>query len=336
MKIFDTYNGQPVHEITIATAAISVTISDLGATVRDIVVADKNGASTHVALAVNDAATMVGNSGYMGSVVGRCGNRIGDGGFTLNGKRYDLYRNDGQAHLHGGKNGFNKKVFSVEQLTETSVTLACHSEDGEENYPGNLDMKVRYTVDDGSLSIEYFAKCDADTIFSPTNHAYFNLNGDGNGTVDNLEMQIFAEGFVSVDKNLLPTGIRLVKDGDPFDFRRPKAIGKDIGADDEQLRLAGGYDHNFCLGLGGSHACKVYSPLTGIVMDVYTDRPGVQFYSGNFLDNLHGRHIYNRRSGFCLETQGYPNAANVGLFPSAVLKKDAEFYSKTTYAFSVK
>lgn len=336
MKLFDTYNGQAVHEITLKSDLLSVTIRTLGATISDITTSDRDGNPVHVALSVNDAEAMVGDCGYMGAIIGRCGNRMGGGGFTLNGKRYNVFNNADNAHLHGGKDGFNKKVFSVLEISEQTALFGCSSDDGEEGYPGNLGLQVRYTVDGASLSIEYFARCDEDTIFNPTNHVYFNLNGEGNGNIENTIMQIYADAFLTVSEALLPNGMRLLTDGDPFDFRTPKAIGRDINMDDKQIHIVGGYDHNYCLGLGDEHAATAYCEENGVVLDVYTDRPGVQFYTGNFLNGVQGKHLYNKRAGFCLETQTYPNAANVACFPTAVLKKGDEFYSKTVYAFSVK
>lgn len=332
MNSFGIYNGRDVGLVTISDG-IKVTLCTLGATICDISVPVSDALDVHVALGMPDAETLAQHGSYMGSVVGRVGNRISGGGFTLNGKRYALYNNDGLCSLHGGKHGFNDKIFDIVDCTEDSVTFAYTSVDGEEGYPGNLTLTVKYTVVGARLAIEYSAVCDQDTIFSPTNHAYFNLNGEGNGTVLNHEMQIFADNFVAVKQNLIPTGVVSV-DGTPFDFRKAKTIGRDIDADDEQLAVAGGYDHNYCL--NGTHAACVYSSVTGIQMDVYSDRPGVQFYSGNFMCNMPGNHVYNKRDGFCLETQGYPDAINNPTFPSAVLKKDEKFYSKTEYVFSVK
>lgn len=332
MNSYGKYNGQEVSLVTISDG-IKVTIATLGATICDISVPVSGTLDVHVALGMPDAQSLASHGSYMGSVVGRVGNRISGGGFTLNGKNYTLVNNDGAAHLHGGRNGFNKKIFDIVDATSDSVTLACHSADGEEGYPGNLDLTVKYTVVGTRLAIEYSAHCDADTIFSPTNHAYFNLNGEGNGDVLNHVMTINADNFTTVKANLIPTGIASV-DGTVFDFRKGKAIGADIDADDEQLKIAGGFDHNFCL--NGVHAANVYSPVTGITMDVYTDRPGVQFYSGNFMRNMPGNHVYNKHDGFCLETQGYPDAIHNPSFPSVVLKKGEEFYSKTEYVFGIK
>lgn len=332
MNSFGKYNNTDIGLVTISDG-IKVTLCTLGATICDISVPVSGTLDVHVALSMPDAESLARYGSYMGSVVGRCGNRISGGGFTLDGKRYTLYNNDGLCSLHGGKHGFNSKVFDIVDATEDSVTFSLVSPDGEEGYPGTLSLTVKYTVVGTHLAIEYTAHCDKDTVFSPTNHAYFNLGGEGNGDILDHVMQINADSYVTVKKNLIPTGIAPV-DGTPFDFRTPKAIGRDIEADDEQLQIAGGYDHNCCL--NGEHAATVYSPVSGITMDVYTDRPGVQFYSGNFMNNIPGNHVYNRRTGFCLETQGYPDAINNPDFPSPVLKKGEEFYSKTEYVFSVK
>lgn len=245
-----------------------------------------------------------------------------------------LALNDGgKAHLHGGLVGFNQKNFTAKEQNG-SLLLTCFSPDGEEGYLAGLTLTVQYTVKGKSLIIEYFAESDGTTIFNPTNHAYFNMNGENNGSILDNVLQLNADKYLPTDEKLIPTGEERNVEGTPFDFRQPKPIGRDIGAEDAQLATAGGYDHNFCL--TDEHFAVVYSEKTGIQMDCYTDRPGVQFYSGNFMGGAVGKSQYHKRSGFGLETQLYPDSINKPHWRSPVLKKEEKFYSKTEYRFSVK
>ncbi len=212
------------------------------------------------------------------------------------------------------------------------MLLSTVSADGEENYPSNLEFTVKYTVIGTSLVIEYFAKSDGDTVFNPTNHTYFNLDGEGSGSVLDTVVQINAETYLPVDNNLIPIGEEQSVFGTPFDFTAPKAIGRDITASCSQLKIAGGYDHNFCL--KGEHAVRAYSQKSGITLDCFTDMPGVQFYTGNFLQEK-GKSNYQPRDGFCLETQFFPNAINNPQWKQPILKNGEQFYSKTRYVFGV-
>ena len=331
-QYLQTYNGKQVHLYTL-TDKISATISTFGATVTSLLVPDKKGKMVDVALGMTNVEDMIYKGSYMGAVVGRCGNRICDGKFVIEGKQYKVACNDGgKAHLHGGNVGFDKRVWDAEEGAN-SVTFSLYSPDGQEGYPGNLQISVKYSVVGSKLIIEYFGKTDKTTIFNPTNHTYFNLSGENDGSILDNQMQIFADSYLAVDGNLIPTS-RVNVEGTPFDFRTSKPIGQDIKQDYAQLGIAGGYDHNFCL--NGNHAAKVYSPKTGIVMDVFTDMPGVQFYSGNFLTGPVGKSKYEKHAGFCLETQYFPNAINNAEYASPLLRADEEAYSKTSYEFSVK
>lgn len=326
---FDVYRGEQIYKYTL-TDKISVEVVTLGATLLAIRVPNSAHTQTDVLLGLTNSADIAASQAYMGSVVGRCANRIAYGKFTLDGKQYQLAQNNGKNHLHGGVVGFNQKVYKA-QVQGDSLVLSCESPDGEENYPSNLNFTVQYTVKGSTLIIDYFAETDGKTLFNPTNHAYFNL--DGGADIYGNVLQIFADAYLPIDGNLIPTGeIRPVL-GTAFDFSEPKEIGKDIGAADEQLLTAGGYDHNFCL--SGEHAARAYSPKTGIVMDCFTDRPGVQFYTGNFL-NERGKATYNRRAGFCLETQCYPDAINHPDWLQPIVEKGKKFHSQTRYEFSVK
>lgn len=329
----ENYNGEEIYTYTISDG-IEVDISTLGATLLSIRTPDKCGNMTDVLLGFGTADEMIHKSSYMGAVVGRIGNRIGNGVFELDGKKYQLALNDGgKAHLHGGNVGFNQKNF-VAKEENGSLLLTYVSPDGEEGYPAQLELTVKYTVNDKTLVIEYFAESNGNTIFSPTNHAYFNLNGENDGSILDNVMQIKADKYLPVDTALIPTSEERDLTGTPFDFRTAKKIGTDLEAVDEQLTIAGGYDHNFCL--SDSHFATVYSEKTGIQMDCFTDRPGVQFYSGNFLSGEVGKSQYNKRAGFCLETQLYPDAINKPQWQSPILKSGEKFYSKTEYKFSVK
>ncbi len=332
-KIFqENYDGKDIYKFAIKNG-VEIEISTLGATLLSLKTPDKSGKLTDVLLGFTRADDMLKKSSYMGATVGRFANRICGGRFTLNGKEYRLdLNNGGKAHLHGGYKGFNSRVFDAE-IGEDSVSFSYVSSDGEENYPAELRFTVKYTVKDGGVKIEYFAESDGDTLFNPTNHSYFNLNGENDGDISDNVLKIYADAFLPVDENLIPTGeVRKVKNT-PFDFTEFKPIGRDIDEKDEQLIIAGGYDHNFCL--SGNRAATAYSVKTGIVMDCFTDRPGVQFYSGNSLKGNAGKSVYNRRSGFCLETQFYPDSVNRPEWKSPVLRKGEKFYSRTEYRFSV-
>lgn len=332
---FDTYKGREITAYLLSDK-IDVLVCNFGATVLSIKVPDSNGNKVDVALNMTNVADIIEHGDYMGAVVGRCGNRIEDGRFTLNGETYQLAKNDhGVAHLHGGDVGFNQKIFNVTVDEATnSVLMEYVSPDGEEGYPGTLKFGVRYTVKGSSLAIDYYGECDKDTVLNPTNHTYFNLNGEDDGSILDNVLQIRADSYLEVNKYLIPVKKSAVA-GTPFDFNEPKAIGDDIEEDFEQLLIAGGYDHNYCL--NDYNAATVYSPGTGICMDVFTDCCGMQFYTGNFLEGQTGKSTYEANSGFCLETQYYPNAINIKNeeVEKPILRAGDKFHSRTQYVFSI-
>ncbi|MBQ8892897.1 MAG: galactose mutarotase [Clostridia bacterium] len=311
---------------------LDVSILTYGATLQSICYK-----GTDVCLGYNDLEGYQTMTGYLGATVGRYANRIAGGKFTLNGKTYDVGCNEaGRGHLHGGKIGLDKKIWRAETLGGNALKMTTSLADGEEGYPGNMQISVTFTVEGNDLRIAYEATADADTVFNPTNHCYFNLNGQDGAPTTNHILQINASAYTPVDELLIPTGeIRPVQ-GTPFDFTVPKPIGRDIAAEDPQIQLAGGFDHNFVLpGEGLRQAAVAVSPVTGIQMECYTDMPAVQYYSGCCLDNPVGKSgAMGQFQGFCLETQTYPDAPNHPSFPSATLKAGEIFRSVTEYRFS--
>jgi aldose 1-epimerase len=280
---------------------------------------------------------------YLGCTAGRFANRIAKGKFRLNGKEYVLAQNNGENHLHGGIKGFDKKMWKAEDATSSEgegMAFSYVSPDGEEGYPGTLSVQVVYRwTADNALHIEYRAATDKDTVVNLTNHSYFNLAGEGSGDVLSHEMQIFADRFTPVDGGAIPTGeLRSVR-GTPLDFTEPHRIGERIEDPYEQMGIGGGYDHNFVLGSATRElalAARVHERASGRVMEVQTTEPGMQFYSGNFLDgSISGKsgRPYTRRTGFCLETQHFPDSPNHPEFPSTVLRPGQEYRSFTVYRF---
>ena len=341
--VFDKLaDGTAVEQYTLYSGGISCEILTYGGTVRSLKVPDKNGNVVDVMLGFDSINGYVGQDGYIGALVGRYANRIGGSSFQLGGKNYALYSNDGKNHLHGGKNGFDKQIWQVEAATENTLKLALFSPDGQEGYPGNLQVKVTYTLCNNALTVEYRAQSDRDTICNLTNHAYFNLSGHSSGTAEDNFIQIFADYYTPTDSESITTGEIAKVDNTPMDLRKPLKIGQYADSEFQQLKWAGGYDHNWCInGEAGTmrHAATAWAEDTGIMMKTYTDQAGVQFYCGNYINNFpkgKGGADYVKRSGFCLETQCYPDTPNHSNFPSAVLKAGEVYSHKTTYAFEIK
>ena len=333
--LFGNINGQDVYEYTLDNGVIQVGILTYGGTIRSINLPNKNGGYTDIALGYDTLEEYLSNGGYIGALIGRVANRIYQGKFTLNGVEYQVGVNDGCNSLHGGFNGFDKKIWK-DTVEGNSLVLRCESFDMEEGYPGNLKVTVVYTLtSDNALDIEYFAECDKDCPVSLTNHVYFNLNGAGNDVL-NTQLSILADSITPVNEDFVPVGNYLQVENTPFDFNTPKEIGKDINCDNKVLKICGGYDVNYVTrGSGFRKISTAYSPLTGITLETYTDQPGVQLYTGNFLDGINGKNgaKYNKNHAFCLETQGFPNAVNCPQYPSIILKNGEKLYSKTTYKF---
>ncbi|MBO4539957.1 MAG: galactose mutarotase [Clostridia bacterium] len=312
-------------------------VSTYGARIHKILVEDKKGNFIDVVAGFENAEDFMGDNPYFNAVIGRVANRIGGARFTLNGKEYLLFKNDGKNSLHGGKEGFDRKIWTAEIVDENAVKMNYFSPDGEESYPGNLTVSVTYRLtDENEVRIEYEAVSDKDTICSLTNHAYFNLDGDFRTVLDH-EVFIASDKITTIDETLIPHGDFTSIKGTAYDFSVQKKIGKDIKTDDFMLNIARGYDFNYVLNNDGkSPVASAYSNKSGIRMEVFTDRPCMQLYTGNFLDGLQGKKTYGYQSAFCMETQGYPNACNVPSFPSMTLKKGERYFARTSYKFSVK
>jgi aldose 1-epimerase len=338
-----TKDGRETHLFTLTNkSGMQVVISDFGGTVVSIKVPDRNGKIGDVVLGYDTLAGYQEGTASFGGTVGRYANRIAGAKFSLDGKEYVLEKNNGENHLHGG---FNKALWDAERgAGKGGPSLKIHylSKDGEENFPGNLSVTVVFTLTDANdLKIEYTATTDKKTVLNLTNHSYFNLAESG--TILNHQLALKASRFTPVDAGLIPTGELRPVDGTPFDFRQATAIGARIEQDDEQLKLGRGYDHNWVLDAGmkaePSLAAILYEPTSGRVVEAYTTEPGIQVYTGNFLDGTsHGKggKNYERRSAVCLETQHFPDSPNHPDFPTTTLESGKEFHSTTIYKFSAK
>lgn len=340
-------DGTPVDLYTLSNGiGMEARITTYGGAVVSLTAPDRAGKFADVVLGMDALDGYRGQKVFFGALIGRYGNRIGHARFVLEGKTYQLPANDGANTLHGGPEGFDKKVWQAAEAKSAdgpALALTYVSKDGEEGFPGTLTAKVVYTLTNkNELQIDYTATTDQPTVLNLTNHSYFNLAGAGEGDILQHQVTINADRFTPVDAGLIPTGeLREVK-GTPFDFTKATAIGARIGQADEQLKLGGGYDHNWILNRnqnGLTKAAEVYEPKTGRVMEVLTSQPGLQFYTGNFLDGtVHGKggKVYPRRGAFCMETQHYPDSPNKPSFPSTELKPGMTYHATTVFRFSAR
>jgi aldose 1-epimerase len=337
-------DGTDIGLFTLSNAhGVEVRAIPYGAILVSVRVPDRRGAAGDVVLGFDDLDGYLTRSRYFGAVVGRYGNRIANGRFTLDGRSYQLATNNGRNHLHGGVKGFDKVVWQALPETDEArgrVAFAYTSRDGEESYPGTLNARVTYALTErNQLVVDYQATSDAATPINLTQHSYFNLAGEGQGDILGHVLVLDADQFLPVDETMIPTGELAPVAGTPFDFRRPTPIGARIDSAHEQLRRGAGYDHTFVVqgAPGLRRAAHVVEPGSGRTLEIATTEPGVQFYSGNHLSGEAGKggHAYPRRSGFCLETQHYPDSPNHAHFPSAVLRPGATYRSKTVFTFGV-
>jgi aldose 1-epimerase len=333
-------DGRQASLFTLANAnGMVVKITDFGGIITEIHVPDRDGVFADVALGFDTLEPYRTESPYFGALVGRCGNRIAGGRFVLDGQAVQLSTNDGQNHLHGGTVGFDKALWQA-SVAGRDLTLKYRSPDGEQGYPGNLDATVIYTLtDDNELVMRFHAVTDRATPINLTQHSYFNLAGDGD--ILGHELTIDADAFVPIDAESIPTGALAAVTGTPFDFRTPRAIGERIGFPDKQLRHGSGYDHCFVLNkpapMQMTRAAHVREPLSGRVLELFTQEPGVQFYSGNFLDgSLAGKgRTYIHRSGLCLEPEHFPDSPNQPSFPNTILRPGEVYETESRFRFSV-
>lgn len=319
---------------------MKIAVSDYGATLVSILTADKDGRIRDVVLGYDDVAGYEKGGAFFGAIIGRNANRIKGACFTINGKTYELTQNNFKNNLHSGLDFYSKRMWKVEEADEKHIMLTLDSPDGDQGYPGALDMKVTYTLDEeNGLTIHYEAVPDQDTVINMTNHSYFNLNGHKSGSVLHHRMQLLSDAFTPADAQSIPTGEVCSVDGTPMDFRSTKELGAEIDAAYEPLILGNGYDHNWVLKNEGrfDKVAEVTGDESGIVMEVWTDRPGVQVYTANFLENEAGRNgaVYQKRDAVCLETQNYPDAVHQKNFPEAICKKGETYDTKTAYRFHI-
>ncbi len=335
IRTFGTVNEKEIHLYIMRNrAGTFLAVTDAGAAVVSLVYR-----GVDVVLGWQEGETYGRNPGSLGATVGRHANRIGQARFVLNGQKVELARNNGENNLHSGPSSYSKRVWECVEAEDNRVTFLMDSPDGDQGFPGHLRMYTSYELgEDDSVILRYWGTPDKDTVINPTNHTYFNLNGQGSGAATDHLLCMHADSFTPSDEGQIPTGEIRPVGGTPFDFRSMHAIGRDIDADEPQLLLAGGYDHNYCLnGEGLQEAAQLRGDRTGITLTVFTDRPGVQLYTAN---NLHGEigkdgAVYPPRGGVCLETQIWPDAVNHPNFPSPIVRAGEEFKSETVWRLSV-
>lgn len=340
-----TKKGEAVTVYTLTNGkGMEARVTDFGATLVSLCVLDKDGQQQDVVLGYDNVTGYENNSCYFGATIGRNGNRIAGAKVTIEGTDYELEKNDHGNNLHSGSNCVSFLVWDVKEYEDAKLTLACTSKDGEQGFPGNMDISVTYQLTgDNALEISYHAVSDKETVANFTNHTYFNLAGHNSGNIEGQELKLYASDYTPVkDNELIPTGEVASVENTPLDFRNWKRIGKEIQADFDQLNYAGGYDHNYVLEKSSQGAyelmAEAYAPQTGIALKAYTDLPGVQFYAGNFVGEQDGKQgaKYGKRQGFCLESQSFPNAVNDEHFSSPLLKAGEVYETKTGYQFGIR
>jgi len=343
-NFYQILNGKQVALFNLSNSnGMLCQITNYGGRIVSLFTEDKNGNFEDVVLGHESLDDYLNgpNDPYFGAIIGRYGNRIKNGTFELNGKSYQLAINNGPNHLHGGLKGFSNVVWDAEQISNNELELTYLSIDGEENYPGNLSVTVRYELtNDNSLKISYSATTDAPTLVNLTNHSYFNLKGAGNGSIRDHELSIAANHYIPTDENSIPTGEIATVEDTPMDFRVKKLIGEDIDVDFEQLKIAKGYDHTFVFNSSGPNELGAYvlEPKSGRTLELYTNEPGVQLYTGNWVTGCGlGKNdkTYLSQASFCLETQHYPNSPNQDKFPSTVLNPGETYESICIYKFGI-
>lgn len=319
---------------------MEMTVCDYGAHLVSVKVPSANNRKSDVVLGYDNAADYVTDPCHLGATIGRNGNRIANAAFELNGVKYQLAANENENNLHSGPDGYEYRFWEVTEVTDRAITLHLESPDKDQGFPGNFSVDVTYTLtDENEIAIRYHGTCDTDTVANMTNHSYFNLNGHNSGDVLEHTVCLKADCFSSVaDSKSIPTGEHTPVEGTPMDFRKEKTIGKEILADYEQLKLTGGYDHNFIIGKAGKEQvlfAVVKGDRTGIVMEAYTDLPAFQFYTGNFIDHVKGKEnaVYEKHAGFCLESQYIPNAVNEEKEEKPILKAGETYDTTTVYRF---
>ena len=321
---------------------LKVFVTNYGARIVSLFVRDKFNQNLDVVLGFKSIDDYLkASEPYHGATIGRYANRISKGVFLLDGKKYNLPINNGINHLHGGPKGFHNKIWSIVSFNKEKIVMTLNSEDGEMGYPGNLDVELTYQIVDKQLEISYKATTDKKTPINLTNHSFFNLAGEGSGTINNHILKLNSDFFTPVDSTLIPLGEKRLVDDSPFDFRKPKTIGSEINSSNDQIVYGGGYDHNFILNKKAqdtlSHAATVYEPNRGVKMDIFTTEPGIQFYGGNFMDGSdvgkYGKKFLYRES-FALETQHYPDSPNNQDFPNVYLSPSETYKSTSIYRFT--
>tara|TARA_R110002049_G_scaffold183394_2_gene351314 strand:- start:1180 stop:2232 length:1053 start_codon:yes stop_codon:yes gene_type:complete len=315
-------------------------ITNYGGRVVNLFVPDKNGVFKDVVLGYGPAKDYLEKPDhFFGAIIGRYGNRISNGKFSIDNNEFLLAKNEVEGQLHGGEKGFHAVVWKVKKISESSLELTHFSKHLDQGFPGNLEVKVVYTLtDENELQIEYFAVSDAKTVVNLTNHSYFNLSGDFNTSIENHLFQIKADHYLPVNDKMIPIGILENVSNSPFDFRKLKALKQVNNKEHQQIELGSGFDHNFVINdVDSGYVAKVIDENSGRSLEVYTTEPGVQFYSGNHLNNIEGKNdvLYQKRAAFCLETQHFPNSPNQSSFPSTLLVPGEKYFSRTIYKFSV-